>query len=113
MIPRTVIDLFSGGGGLSLGASRAGFSVVGAAELDKPALDIHRRNFPSTTHIHADVASLSGTDLVRTLSLDTATSVTGIIGGPPCQGFSIIGKKPLRRPTQLSVPPLFPPCRRN
>lgn len=92
MTSRTVIDLFSGGGGLSLGASRAGFSVHGAIELDNAVLDIHRRNFPSTTHINADIATLRGADLAQTLSLDTATSVTGIIGGPPCQGFSIIGK---------------------
>ena len=55
---RTVIDLFSGAGGLSLGASRAGFSVIGAVELDDAALDTHRRNFPHTAHLAADVATL-------------------------------------------------------
>ena len=87
---RTVIDLFSGAGGLSLGASRAGFSVIGAVELDNSALDTHRRNFLRTTHVAADVAKVTGKGLATTLGL--AETVTGIIGGPPCQGFSIIGK---------------------
>ena len=89
---RTVIDLFSGAGGLSLGASRAGFSVIGAVELDDSALDTHRRNFPHTAHTAADVATLRGDALATTLNLTTQGAITGVIGGPPCQGFSIIGK---------------------
>ena len=89
---RTVIDLFSGAGGLSLGASRAGFSVIGAVELDAPALDTHRRNFPHTTHLAADIATLRRDDVATALDLATRNTITGVIGGPPCQGFSIIGK---------------------
>ena len=89
---RTVIDLFSGGGGLSLGASRAGFSVLGAVELDDSALETHRRNFPHTAHVAADIATLRGDALATALNLTTRSRITGVIGGPPCQGFSIIGK---------------------
>ena len=92
MTTPTVVDLFSGAGGLSLGAARAGFSVVGAVELDKQSLDAHRQNFPSTTHVHADVATLRADALAAVLALPADTSVTGLIGGPPCQGFSVIGK---------------------
>ena len=88
----TVIDLYSGAGGLSLGASRAGFSVVGAVELDDSALDAHRQNFPHTAHVAADVATLRGDTLATALNLVTPSAITGVIGGPPCQGFSIIGK---------------------
>ena len=40
-----IVDLFSGGGGLSLGAARAGFSVRAAFELDSVALEAHRQKF--------------------------------------------------------------------
>lgn len=88
----TVIDLFSGAGGLSLGACRAGFSAIGAVDLDSSALDTHRRNFPRTTHLAADVATLTGDALATTFSLATCGPVTGLIAGPPCQGFSVIGQ---------------------
>ena len=88
---RTVVDLFAGGGGLSLGASRAGFSVIGAVEFDAVALETHRHNFRATTHISTDIAELSGEQLARSLGLDSG-EITGIIGGPPCQGFSVIGR---------------------
>lgn len=85
-----VIDLFAGAGGLSLGASRAGFHVVSAVEIDKHAISSHEENFPNTRHIQKDILQLSGEELLR-LSGVTANQVSGIIGGPPCQGFSSIG----------------------
>lgn len=85
----SVIDLFSGVGGLSLGAERSGFQVVGAVELDSRASESHIQNFPSTKHLKEDISKLSGEKLLNNLSLK---SVDGIIGGPPCQGFSNIGK---------------------
>ena len=92
MNTRTVIDLFSGAGGLSLGAARAGFSVRGAVEIDAVAFETHRRNFWATTHVSANIAELSGDELARSLGLAADEVVAGIIGGPPCQGFSVIGK---------------------
>jgi DNA (cytosine-5)-methyltransferase 1 len=86
-----VIDLFSGAGGLSLGAARAGFRVMGAVELDLEAARTHTRNFPKTIHIHADVSKLTGEGLKRHLGLRNG-ELAGIVGGPPCQGFSVIGK---------------------
>lgn len=84
----TVIDLFAGVGGLSLSAARAGFRVVAAVENDPFALETHTKNFPSTTHIERDVKMLDGKSL---LACADVNSVDGIIGGPPCQGFSAIG----------------------
>ena len=49
----------------------------------------HRLNFPGTTHISADIAGLTGQSLKRRLGLE---KVDGVIGSPPCQGFSHIGK---------------------
>ena len=89
---RNIVDLFSGAGGLSLGAARAGFVVRGAIDNDPKVNEIHKRNFPNTLHIDTDIANLSGTDLTCKLDLDD-DSILGIVGGPPCQGFSAIGRR--------------------
>lgn len=87
-----VLDLFCGAGGLSLGAARAGFLVRGAVEIDREALNAHKRNFPGTIHMDADVCTLSGQSLRASLRLDKG-GLAGVIGGPPCQGFSCIGRR--------------------
>ncbi len=86
-----VIDLFCGGGGFSLGAARAGFKLIGAIDNDPRALSIHRINFPSTYHIQEDISEVSGEYLFHTLNL-SAGELDALIGGPPCQGFSVMGK---------------------
>lgn len=85
-----VIDLFAGAGGLSLGASRAGFNVVAAVELDSHAIASHSTNFPNSIHIQRDIMGLDGQTLVK-LAGGAVDNLVGIIGGPPCQGFSSIG----------------------
>jgi DNA (cytosine-5)-methyltransferase 1 len=86
-----VIDLFAGAGGLSLGAARAGFNVAAAVELDSHAMATHINNFPLTTHIPMDILTLDADHLLD-LSNISQNNLTGIIGGPPCQGFSNIGQ---------------------
>ena len=85
-----VIDLFAGAGGLSLGAARAGFNIAAAVEIESHAIESHRINFPHTIHIQQDIMTLTGETLLR-LSGVHQQQLTGIIGGPPCQGFSSIG----------------------
>jgi DNA (cytosine-5)-methyltransferase 1 len=92
-----VIDVFAGVGGLSLGAARAGFTVAAAIELDELTLATHRLNFPNAAHIHKDVGAVSGDALLADLSIRADTSL-GLIGGPPCQGFSHIGRKSTNDP---------------
>jgi len=87
-----VIDLFAGVGGLSLGAARAGFDIAAAVDTDKLALEFHARNFPSTTHIDLTVRTLRGIDLLSSAGLAPG-ELDGLIGGPPCQGFSMIGHR--------------------
>ena len=87
-----IVDLFSGAGGLSLGAARAGFDVCGAVDTDPHALTAHRLNFSSSRHLDADVAALSGESLLGLLELQP-NDVCGIVGGPPCQGFSNMGRR--------------------
>jgi len=88
----TVIDLFSGVGGLSLGAARAGFRVAASVELDAIASKSHQDNFPKTAHLQQDVAALSGDTLLEAAGVRKG-HLDGLIGGPPCQGFSLIGRQ--------------------
>lgn len=86
----TVIDLFSGVGGISLGAARAGFTVVGAVDFNQRVMDAHKRNFPNTKHLTADLSGYTAAKLLSELCVDKPD---GIVGGPPCQGFSAMGHR--------------------
>jgi DNA (cytosine-5)-methyltransferase 1 len=90
-VTKNVVDLFSGAGGLSLGAARAGFNVFSAIDADTEAIKTHQRNFPHTIHLQTDVAELTGQRLRLSLGLNNG-DLAGIISGPPCQGFSYIGR---------------------
>lgn len=83
-----VVDLFAGGGGLSLGFSKAGFDVVCAVENWKPAIAVYETNFPDHPVLNLDL-----NDAV-TASLQIQEFLPDIIvGGPPCQDFSSAGKR--------------------
>lgn len=93
----TAIDLFSGAGGISLGLANAGFRVLLASDFSESCAATHRRNMPDIPFITADIADLSPQDI-----LSAAGIVKGeldlLIGGPPCQGFSILGARQLDDP---------------
>lgn len=90
----TAIDLFCGAGGLSLGAARAGLTVAAGVELDAQAIATHAVNFPKTRHLQSDVATLTGAELLSQAGVAPG-QLTALIGGPPCQGFSVMGwRKP-------------------
>ncbi|MBH1506578.1 DNA cytosine methyltransferase [Stenotrophomonas maltophilia] len=88
----SVIDLFAGVGGMSLGAARAGFDIAAAAELDPIAIATHTVNFPKANHLNWDVSKVTGDELLKAAKLD-GRRLDGLIGGPPCQGFSDMGKR--------------------
>jgi len=87
-----IIELFAGVGGLSLGAARAGFKIAAAVELDKHAISSHAKNFPTSKHFCLDVGQIDGKELLKMSGLNEG-ELTGLIGGPPCQGFSTMGKR--------------------
>lgn len=91
------IDLFAGVGGFSLGFEQAGFDVVAAVELDPIHAATHHLNFPNSAVICEDVRKLTGED-IRSKAGFGRRAIDVVIGGPPCQGFSLIGQRLLRDP---------------
>ncbi len=92
-----VLDLFCGCGGFSLGAARAGFDVVAGVDFDKHAIAAHGRNFKKSQHLQLDLCETTGTEILERIGLDRS-ELTGIIGGPPCQGFSSMGSNDVNDP---------------
>lgn len=83
------IDLFSGAGGLSLGFENAGFSIVYALEKDKYAAETYKRNRNGRITVDiADIADMKPMEILTRLGLDKG-DLDIVLGGPPCQGFSI------------------------
>lgn len=85
----TVIDLFAGVGGFSLGFEQAGFDIVLANEYDKSIAHAYSENRPGIPMIVEDITRLSIGETFDRFRGKT----TVIIGGPPCQGFSQKGKR--------------------
>jgi DNA (cytosine-5)-methyltransferase 1 len=90
--PLVAIDLFSGAGGMSLGFKQAGFNVAAAVDFDPIHVAAHATNFPSSLSLHADVAKVSGAELLRKAGLKMG-SVDCLFGGPPCQRLSSGGRR--------------------
>ena len=86
-----IINLFSGAGGFSLGAKRAGFDMAGSVEKDPQAISVYKRNFPNSQLWEKDISTISATEILKTFGLQVG-EIEGIIGGPPCQGFSHMGQ---------------------
>lgn len=84
-----LVELFCGGGGFSRGAHNAGFDVAAAYDIDPVLSSSYPLNFPQTQLFRRDVGDLTGADIER----DIGQKPFGIFGGPPCQGFSDIGKR--------------------
>jgi len=90
-----VVDLFAGAGGMSLGFEAAGFDIAVAVDIDSVHCATHEYNFPYTETICGDLSELPLSRLERALGNFGADSVDVLVGGPPCQGFSQIGKRQL------------------
>ncbi len=86
------IDLFAGAGGMSLGFEQAGFDIVAAVEYDPIHAATHHYNFPETKIYAQSVSDLNGNKVLSDLGLSVG-EIDLIFGGPPCQGFSLIGHR--------------------
>lgn len=85
-----VIDLFAGCGGLSLGFKMAGFKSILASDIDENCKLTYTHNFPDVPFICQDITTITQVDLLKYID---GRNVDVIIGGPPCQGFSLANKR--------------------
>jgi DNA (cytosine-5)-methyltransferase 1 len=103
----SVVDLFSGCGGMSLGFKHAGFDIKAGIELDDIRAKTHADNFHQGPR-HAEHAK--GRDITAHAPLRLLTELTGemfpsvdvIVGGPPCQAYARVGRAKLREIAQES-----------
>lgn len=86
------LDLFAGAGGMTLGFCKAGITSAGAVELDRFAAETFRFNFPNVPMYNRDISSFDDSEIKELFS-----DVDIVVGGPPCQGFSVAG------PTQYGI----------
>lgn len=92
VLPR-IVSLFSGAGGLDLGFHQEGYEIAFAVDRMEAAIQTHKRNFPTTVSVVADITTRNEASGSLAILDDIAKVLKdgeeiGIIGGPPCQGFS-------------------------
>lgn len=81
------IDLFAGCGGFSCGFEKAGYDIISAVEFDKEIAESYEYNHPKTLMIADDIKNVDNNSIFKKGEADL------IIGGPPCQGFSMAGAR--------------------
>jgi DNA (cytosine-5)-methyltransferase 1 len=81
-----VVDLFCGCGGFSEGFRNAGYEILCGIDIDRQALNTYKNNFKKTKVIESDITNFAEGNLNQIMSCDV------LLGGPPCQGFSLAGK---------------------
>ena len=87
----TVVDLFCGCGGFSLGFEQVGYKILLGVDNDQQALETFRRNFENAKVLNLDLSD----DRSNKVALETIgnNNVDVLIAGPPCQGFSLTGPR--------------------
>jgi DNA (cytosine-5)-methyltransferase 1 len=94
------IDLFSGAGGMSLGFKQAGYKVRGAFDIEDRNIETYKHNFPETRGFVSDLSVLRGAE-IRKLSQTAKVDIDVLFGGPPCQGFSMAGRRMKNDPRNM------------
>ena len=84
------IDLFAGGGALSVGLKRAGFSILAAVEIEQHAFATYTANHPEVKAYKQDIRTINGRDL---RALVPGGAIDLLAGCPPCQGFTSLTSK--------------------
>ena len=89
----TCIDLFSGAGGLSKGFMDAGFDVILGVDYDDAALETFKANHGKAEAMKLDLFNHENIDVIENYLKDNNVDLDVLVGGPPCQGFSIAGPR--------------------
>jgi DNA (cytosine-5)-methyltransferase 1 len=87
-----IISLFSGAGGMDIGFEMAGFETVVAVEYDKSCCETLKKNRPNLSVIQGDISKISTAEILSVGGLKP-TEAAVLVGGPPCQSFSLAGKR--------------------
>ncbi|VXD24144.1 DNA cytosine methyltransferase [Planktothrix paucivesiculata] len=86
------VDLFAGAGGMTLGFEQAGFDVLAAVEIDPIHCATHEYNFPFWKVFCQSIETLKGLEIRQNSEIGDR-EIDVVFGGPPCQGFSLMGKR--------------------
>ncbi len=89
----TCVDLFSGAGGLSRGFMDAGFNVVLGVDFDDAALKTFKANHGNAEAMKLDLFDHNNIKNISSFLKENDIKLDVLIGGPPCQGFSVAGKR--------------------
>jgi DNA (cytosine-5)-methyltransferase 1 len=87
-----IISLFSGAGGMDIGFEMAGFETAIALEYDSSCCDTLRANRPNLKIIEGDISSITTGQILQAAELKPLETAL-VVGGPPCQSFSLAGKR--------------------
>ena len=88
---KKIIDLFCGVGGLSYGFKKDNYKVAAAVDHWEDALRTYKYNFPDVEIFNQDIKDFNENDLKKIIKKNK--KIDGVIGGPPCQGFSTVGTR--------------------
>lgn len=89
---KKVISLFSGAGGFDIGFHQAGFTTAVMVEMDPSCCDTLRLNCPDVPVINADIREVTTARILSAAGLRPGEAAA-VIGGPPCQSFSLAGRR--------------------
>lgn len=87
------VDLFCGGGGLSYGFESAGFNIIAGVDSEGEFRNTYESNHEGSEFLEADLGEVSGQSILDKIEVRT-DDVDVVIGGPPCQGFSLAQANP-------------------
>jgi DNA (cytosine-5)-methyltransferase 1 len=95
-----VYGLFTGGGGLDIGFKEAGFEIIGSSDVWNESENTMNLNYPSIPFLCKDIRTLTSNEILESTN---GVKPDVIIGGPPCQGFSVMGDKNSADPRNVLI----------
>ncbi len=85
-----IVDIFCGASGLSTGFSKEGFNILLGVDLFESAIKTFEKNHPDSQILNKDIQKVTGKEIKKIIG---NKKIDVIVGGPPCQGFSMAGKR--------------------